>query len=122
MTVRTVSVLLAIGVLVAAAPEASARPSDAHAAADPVLVAIAAARASGGINAGEAATFRGTYANAEHEVGLLSGQRRADTQPDALRVPDAPPQCPLVGSAWAADRGVRRRARRQGSSVQPAGE
>jgi hypothetical protein len=75
MAVRTVSVLLAIGVLVAAAPEASARPSGAHAASDPVLVAIAAAQASGGIDAGEAATFRGTYANAEREVGILNGLR-----------------------------------------------
>jgi hypothetical protein len=75
MTVRTVSVVLTIGVLMVAAPAAPARPGGAHTASDPVLAAVQAARASGGINAGEAASYRGTYTNAEHELGLLGGLR-----------------------------------------------
>jgi hypothetical protein len=78
MTVRTVSVALAIGALMAAAPSASARDVRAHAASDPVLAAIQAARASGAINTGQAATYTGTYFNAEREVGALSGLRASE--------------------------------------------
>jgi hypothetical protein len=78
MTVRTVGVVLTIGLLMAVAPAASAGPVGAHTASDPVLAAIQAAQSSGGINAGQAATYRGTYFNAEHEVGVLSGLRASE--------------------------------------------
>jgi hypothetical protein len=68
---------LSVGVLVIAAA-AGAGPAGArlaYPASDPVLRAIEAALASGGINSGEAATYRGTYTHTEHEVGLLSGLR-----------------------------------------------
>jgi hypothetical protein len=61
--------------LAAVAGEASAQPVGAHPASDPVLGAIQAARASGGINAGRAATYTGTYLNALHVDARLSGVR-----------------------------------------------
>jgi hypothetical protein len=78
MTVRTVSVAATIALLLAVAPGASAQPVGARTASDPVLVAIQAAQTSGGITAGQAATYRGTYFNAEHEVGVLGGLRASE--------------------------------------------
>jgi hypothetical protein len=74
MTALRVRRGLSIGALVltVCAVSASARPL-ARPASDPVLSAIRGVEASGAINSGQAATYRGTYLNAERQVRRLSG-------------------------------------------------